>query len=45
MGTHLRCLLLRENGDFHGRVLARLGGLYKTHSAVNGIKEANNAIF
>lgn len=36
MGTHLRCLLFRENGDFHGRVLARKGGLDKTHDAVNG---------
>ena len=33
MGTHLRGLLLRENGDFHGRVLARIGGLYKTQIA------------
>ena len=39
MGAHLRWLLLRENGDFHGRVLARLGGLYETHNAVNGRKK------
>ena len=36
MASHLRCLLFRENGDFHGRVLARIGGLYKTQNAVNG---------
>lgn len=36
MASHLRCLLFRENGDFHGRVLARIGGLGKTQVAVNG---------
>lgn len=41
MASHLRCLLLRENGDFHGRVLARIGGLNKTHDAVNGKKMKN----
>lgn len=37
MASHLRCLLFHGNGDFRGRVLARIGGLYKTHNAVNGI--------
>lgn len=38
MASHLRCLLLHGNGDFRGRVLARLGGLYKTHDASVGKK-------
>lgn len=37
MASHLRCLLLHGNGDFRGRVLVRIGGLYKTHNAVTGI--------
>ena len=36
MASHLRCLLFHENGDFRGRVLVRIGGLYKTHNAVTG---------
>ena len=36
MASHLRCLLFHENGDFRGRVLVRIGGLYKTYNAVNG---------
>ena len=38
MASHLRCLLFHGNGDFRGRVLARLGGLYKTHNAGIGKK-------
>lgn len=37
MASHSRCLLLHGNGDFRGRVLAHIGGLYKTQNAVNGI--------
>ena len=40
MASHLRCLLFHGNGDFRGRVLARLGGLYKTHNAGIGRKRA-----
>ena len=44
MASHSRCLLFRENGDFHGRVLARIGGLYKTQDAVNGKRVADNTV-